>query len=206
MNSSANRVHRARGFSLVEVMVALIVISVGLLGCAKLGALLVSSTGTSRVRALVALEASSIADSMHADRDFWDGSSSDWNPTAALSITGTESAGTTTFSSSGSTTLTNGLTSPPNCLSGSGAPCTPGKLAAYDLTQWAKDIGLSTGSNVLKNSTTTINCASATPPSGTAVVTCTINIQWQENTVAANSQESTPTSFQTDNYQLVVQP
>lgn len=206
MNSSANRVHRSRGFSLVEVMVALIVISVGLLGCAKLGALLVSSTGTSRVQALVALKAASIADAMHADRDFWDGSSSDWSPATALSITATESSGTTSFSSTGSTTLSNGLTSAPTCTPGSGAPCTPGNMAAYDLTQWATDIGQSTGSNVLKNSTTTINCASATPASGTAVVTCTIDIQWQENLVAANSQESAPTSLQTENYQLVVQP
>lgn len=186
-------------------MVALIVITVGLLGCAKLSAVLLSSTGTSRVRALVALEASSIADSMHADRDFWDGSSSDWSPSATLSVTGTESSGTTTFTSSGSTTLSSGLTSStPDCESGADAPCTPGKMAAYDLTQWASSLK---NSNVLQDSTLTIKCSSNTVI--VSVVTCTINIKWQENTVAANSQEAkagAPTAFQNESYTLVVQP
>jgi hypothetical protein len=40
-------------------------------------------------------------------------------------------------------------------------------------------------------------------------VTCTITIQWNENTVAANSQEQAagaPTSFQTQTYTLVIEP
>jgi len=55
---------RTPGFSLVEVMIALIIISVGLLGIAKLEAVVLSSTGTSRLRALVALQAESLADAM----------------------------------------------------------------------------------------------------------------------------------------------
>lgn len=201
MKSAATPALYKRGFSLVEVMVALIVISVGLLGCAKLGALLMSSTGTSRVRSLVALEAASLADSMHTDRDFWDASSGDWTPATGLTVTATQSSGTTTFSGSGSATLSTGLTSAPVCESGLGAPCTPANMAAYDLTQWANDLK---NSNVLQNSTSTINCATLN-----SVITCTITINWQENTVASNSQEAqagAPTAFQNESYVLVVQP
>lgn len=201
MKSAPNPAHYGRGFSLVEVMVALIVISVGLLGCAKLGALLMSSTGTSRLRSLVALEAASLADSIHADRDFWDASSGDWTPATGVSVTATESSGTTTFSSSGSSNLSSGLSSAPVCESGSGAPCSAVNMASYDLTQWATALK---NSNVLQNSTSTITCASLN-----SIITCTVTINWQENTVASNSQEAqagAPTAFQNESYTLVVQP
>ena len=78
---------RTLGFSLVEVMIAMIIICVGMLGIAKLEAVVLSSTGSSRLRALVALQAESLADAMHADRDFWDGTSGDWTSTVAVAIT-----------------------------------------------------------------------------------------------------------------------
>lgn len=187
------------GFSLVEVMVALVVICVGMLGIAKLDALMLSNTGTSRTRALVAQEAASLADSMHADRDFWDGSSASWDPSAgALSVSATESAGTTTFTAS-SSNLSSALGAPPTCEKGGAVPCSSVNMAAYDLADWATDL-----SQVLKNSTADIDCASTTN-----IVTCTINVQWQEHTVAANSEEGSagaPAAFQKQNYQLVIQP
>ena len=54
-----------RGFSLVEVMVAVIVICVGLLGIAKMQALALSNTTTSRLRALAAIEAAGLASAMN---------------------------------------------------------------------------------------------------------------------------------------------
>lgn len=205
------KAHAARrGFSLVEVMVALIVICVGLLGIAKLEALMLSSTGTSRLRSLVALQAASLAASMHADRDYWDGSSSYWNPTSDgnIALTATETAGSTTFAGSPSA-LQAEVGSAPVCQESTPgttvSACTAQDMAAYDLSQWG---GAATGiANVLKNSTTTIGCA----PNAAAnnVVTCTITIKWNENTVAANSQEQqagAPTSFQTETYTLVIEP
>jgi len=200
----------SRGFSLVEVMIALIVICVGLLGIAKLEALMLSNTGTSRLRSLVALQAASLAASMHADRNYWDGTSSYWNPTSGgnIAITATESAGTTTFTGNPSA-LQAEISSPPTCQEStpgtSVTACTAQDMAAYDLSQWG---GATSGiAGVLKNSTTTIGCA----PNAAAnnVVTCTITIQWNENTVAANAQEQAagaPTSFQNQTYTLVVQP
>ena len=62
---------RHSGFSLVEVMVALLVISIGLLGIAKMQALAISTTGSARLRSLGALEAASLASMMRADRAYW---------------------------------------------------------------------------------------------------------------------------------------
>lgn len=187
------------GFSLVEVMVALVVICVGMLGIAKLDALMLSNTSTSRIRALVAQEAASLADSMHADRDFWDGSSAAWDASAgALTVSATDSAGSTTFTAS-SAGLSTALGAGPSCEKGGAVPCSSVNMAAYDLTQWATAL-----SQVLKNSTADVDCADTSN-----IVTCTINVQWQENTVAANSQEGSagaPAGFQKQNYQLVIQP
>ena len=174
---------RPHGFSLVEVMVALIIICVGLLGIAKLQALMLSNTGASRTRALAALEASSIAASMHADRDYW---------------TGTPAATTTVATTNSSITSSDPiLQTTPNCFYGqSDAPCTTSaKMAAFDLNNWMTDMA-----SVLPGSSASINCAT-----NVGVVTCTIRINWQENTVAANTQEGTA-AFQSQSYQLVVNP
>ena len=52
-----SRPAQIRGFSLVEVMVAVVVICTGLLGIAKLQALSLSNTSTARLRSLAAMEA-----------------------------------------------------------------------------------------------------------------------------------------------------
>lgn len=187
---------RSGGFSLVEVMVALIIICVGLLGIAKLEALMLSSTGTSRLRALVALQAASLADAMHADRDYWGGSSTYWVPAGAnLVLTGTESAGATTWAGTNAP-----ASGDPSCVN---AVCNSVQLASYDLRQWVNNQNLA---SVLQNSILNIGCGLA---AGTGLVSCTINIQWNENTVAANTQEAAqgaPAAFQQQSYSLVVQP
>src|ERR1700678_4179404 len=70
---AGRRSRRSEGFSLVEVMVALVVCCVGLLGLAKMEALSISSTGIAGARSLAAIEASSLAAAMHADRGYWGG-------------------------------------------------------------------------------------------------------------------------------------
>lgn len=181
--SRRNTMRRAFGFSLVEVLVALIIVCVGLLGIAKLQALMLSNTGASRTRALAALEASSIAAAMHADRDYW---------------AGTPAITTTVDTTSNSITSADPvLTTAPDCtFGGADAPCTTSaKMAAFDLNHWMSDM-----SSVLPGSAASIACA---PNVG--VVTCAIAITWQENTVGSNTQEGTAT-FQSQKYQLVVNP
>ena len=71
MKRAPTPLFRASGFSLVEVMVAVVVICVGLLGIAKMQAMAVSNTNMSRQRSLAAIEAASIASAMHSNREYW---------------------------------------------------------------------------------------------------------------------------------------
>lgn len=177
-----------RGFSLVEVMVALIVIAVGLLGIGKMQALAIASTSSARMRSLAAIEAASMAAAMHADRDYWDAT-----PPLTTTVTGTAvTSSTAGFPAANA-----------NCLDGStGAtlPCTTTELASYDLEQWALALN-----QLLPSAKVTISCPNATPP-----LTCTIQISWSENAVAINTTEaadvSTSEQFDTPTYTLYVEP
>jgi type IV pilus assembly protein PilV len=182
---------RVAGFSLIEVLIALIVFAVGLLGIAKMEALALATTATSSRRAIAALEATSLANTMHLDRGFWESAS-------ASSLTVNISGATVTNPPGGST---------PDCEVGAAAPCNSVALAAYDLNAWATNL-----SQLLPNDVATITCNASTP------LECSIQIQWSEQGVAMNSAQSqsasTPTSetagtaaaFQNPTYTLYVQP
>ena len=161
---------RARGFTLIEVLVALIVTGIGLLGIAKIQALVYANTGSASVRSLVAIQASSLAAVMHANRAYWAGLAP-----SPLTITGR------TISDN---TLNTSATGASDCnLTGSTVPlpCTPALLAAYDLHTWANGINALLPS---ANPTTTITCQNIP-------VNCAIQIQWNEKTVSLNAQSAT---------------
>jgi len=169
---------RARGFSLMEVMVALVVSTVGLLGLAKMEALAMSSTGIASSRSLAAIEASSLAAAMHANPGYWAGGTAP----ASLTISGT--ATTNPFAAS-----------PPCTLTGASS-CNALAMAHNDLNQWAGAV-----SQVLPGYLATISCSQANFP-----VTCTIQLEWTENGVAVSSQQSQMSSLATPKYVLYVQP
>lgn len=158
---------RARGFSLVEVLVALIIIAVGMLGLAKLQALTYSSTGVSAMRSIAAIEASSLAASMHTNRSYWAAVPNTWTYSFAGPI-----AAATSSDPAALTTALNG------CL---GALCTGPQLAARDLANWRDAI-----IKALPGPTGTVSCASVVPNP----VTCTIQVQWVEQTLASNDQSA----------------
>ena len=184
--TSPRLVTSQRGFTLVEVLVALVVMGVGLLGIAKLNALALSGTSTARMRSLAALEAASLASSMHANREYWAGSPATATIVSAGSISSTTDA-----------TLSSALSSAPSCTSGNAAPCSAAYLAAYDLANWAMALN-----SVLPQESATVACTSSAP------IACTITVQWSENTVNVNTQEvaAASTAFQTQSYGLVVEP
>lgn len=179
---------RSDGFSLIEVMVALIVLSVGLLGVAKMQALSLSSTTVSSKRSLAALEAASLAATMHVNRGYW---SKNDASIAVINVTGAVVSVT-----SGAPLLGGVLAAAvPDCKAG---PCSVNNLAARDLINWAGAL-----SALLPNDTATVSCG-ATP------ITCTILISWTESVVAINNQQSQVVSasagLQNPSYTLYVEP
>jgi type IV pilus assembly protein PilV len=205
---------RARGFSLIEVMVSLIVICVGLLGIAKLQALSLSNTTTSRLRALAAIEAASLAAAMHSNRQYW-------GATPPVTVTVTASAAPPSIASTDAAlqTATNNDLNPTNtqpstaCIGtvGGGALCTAVPLAAFDLARWTVSLAA-----LLPNATAAINC----PPiaGGAAPASCTIQVCWTEQAGTVNRQETgaavlcnlaaqgAQQSFQVPTYTLYVEP
>src|SRR5579862_1192051 len=96
----------AGGFSLIEVMVAVVIICIGLLGIAKLQAMSLSNSTMSRQRALAAIEAAGLAASMHSNRDYWSGPT----VTTGLNIVITGALGIATGVVTGDPTLQAALT------------------------------------------------------------------------------------------------
>ena len=175
----------AHGFSLVEVMVALIVCSVGLLGLAKMESLAIASTDVAGTRALAAMEASSLAAMMHANRAYWGG--------------GFALASTTVQVTSGAVVISNAsLTTVAACTSTGSSACNYTQMAAYDLQNWG---GLNGLQAMLPGYLATIACSTSGYP-----ITCTIQIVWSENGVAITPQQTQMTSLALPTYTVYVEP
>jgi type IV pilus assembly protein PilV len=171
----------AGGFSLIEVLVALIIISVGLLGVARMQALSISNTNAARSRSLAAIEAASLASAMHSNRAYWAAN----YPTITV-------AGTTVTSSDGA------LNAAVNCnASGGSAPCNATQLAASDLNEWVVNYAA-----IFPAGTATITCSALTTP-----LSCTILLAWTENVInSAQQTGASAAALQTQTYNLYVQP
>jgi type IV pilus assembly protein PilV len=178
-----------RGFSLIEVMVAVVVICVGLLGIAKMQSLAMSSTNMARMRSLAALEAASLASAMHANRSFWAGANGNPAPPAVITYAGPPANTVTGLA----------VALPPVLPPASSSPTT---IAEYDFGNWVTNLA-----QLLPGANATVSCSGATPP-----VNCTITISWSENPVALTQQEAqqsavTPlTGFNNPSYTLDVEP
>jgi type IV pilus assembly protein PilV len=171
---------------MVEVLVAMIVIAVGMLGIAKMQALAYANVGTSSLRSLAAIQASSLAAAMLSNPGYWSAAATPLTVTInKTAITSTDATLVGTF----------------DCTSGgANAPCTPGHLAAYDLLQWVTALN-----TVLPNPTGTISCP--TPVAGTPIG-CTIQISWFERTVAVTTPGATANmaTMTAPTYTLYVEP
>ena len=186
MSSTPRCVHW-RGFTLVEVLVSMVVIAIGLLGIAKMQALAFSSTGVASMRSLAAIEASSLAASMHADRAYWSSGVAATAP--GFTITGTVISDPNMAQAAPCTVALAGGLNPPDC--------SPIVLAAYDVQAWAAVVN-----GLLPNPLTQVSCNNIV---GQPVV-CTITIVWSENTVAINTQGQSQATMQLPTYALSVEP
>jgi len=184
------------GFTLIEVLVALIITGVGLLGLAKLQALVYANTNTASERSLAALETSSMVSAMRANRAYWA------KLTPPVTVTGAQ----TTVTASDAA-LTAGLAATVGnlkyCQVGGGGtlPCTQYNLAAYDLRVWAASLNA-----LLPGATASISCQPPQAPLPTnSPVGCSIQVAWTEHTAAVNTQ-SQGTAMASPQYTLYVVP
>jgi type IV pilus assembly protein PilV len=192
---------------MIEVLVTLFIISVGLLGVAKMHALALNSTKTSGSRALASILASSMASAMHANPAYW---AKAGTATTAVKLT-CASAPCTSYSSFtlGTDTVLSGITTAPNCLGTAAAtscitPDVPTAVAAYDLLNWAYFLS----QQLPPPSTGTLGAVSCTSTAGIPV-TCTITVNWSENAVTgvnAAAMSSTSQSAADQQLILVVNP
>jgi type IV pilus assembly protein PilV len=160
------------GFSLVEVMVALVVVSIGLLGIAKMQALALSSTGTAKMRSLASIEAASLASTLRADRNYWSAIAANLTVTVANSgsVSSAQNATLNAAPASHCTSVT--------------TPCTSAQIAAQDLSDWAKTLIA-----VLPAGSAVIQCN--IDATGTNPVGCRIQLTWNENVIALNTATNT---------------
>lgn len=186
---------RIRGVSLLEVLIALFVVTVGLLGVAKMQALALANTRGSSTRSLVSIEVSGLASAMHANRLYWQAVTGIASPfTVSIAAGAVTSANTSDSNLTSSTTCAGTV-----CTSATGV-----KMAAYDVNVWAQNLN-----SLVSGATATVACTGTTP------VTCTITVNWTENVVGANQGVNlssgtavTPTGNQTlaNSYEMLVQP
>jgi type IV pilus assembly protein PilV len=175
MKKSRNGQHAVGGFSLVEVMVALIVVSIGLLGIAKMQALALSSTKTAKMRSLAAIEAASLASTLHADRAYW--ASIPGPVTATVGSTGT-------VASTDDTALNSTAAArPAACTNVSPAvPCIASKIAAIDLGDWADSLVALLPANAASGASLACSKYVVNIPN-----TCVIRINWTDNIVTSGA-------------------
>lgn len=141
----------SKGFTLVEVLVTLLVLSIGLLGIAKLLLVTSRANDSAYLRTQATALAYSILDSMRANRD-----------TAA----------------SGGYNGTSGAITNPGVACGATSPCSSASIAQYDLWQWKN--ALTTGLGPSGAGTiTTANVTD--PTTGATDVTATITVQWDDS-------------------------
>lgn len=212
------RTSRARaaagGFSLTEVMVAVVVICVGLLGIAKMQALALSSTTTSRLRALAAIQAAGLASAMHSNREYWAGATPPTTTTFNAGGSGQFASTDAVLQAAVNRALPVGLNTPDaiqTCVgTANGAATCSGlagvvNLAAFDLARWGASLNA-----LLPNPQSTISCAIAA--GGAAPPSCTIVISWSERAVAINQQQvqaeaaNGASNIENPSYLLYVEP
>jgi type IV pilus assembly protein PilV len=173
---------RTWGFTLMEVLVALVVISVGLIGIAAMQASAIASTHSSQSESLAAIEARSMADAMQANLGYW-------TTLAPPSFTVSAPAAGSSIGTVSDAALASQTT---NCNT---TACNATQLAGYDLQKWGWQLNTQ-----VPGASAQFACTIASPS------ICTITVSWpQKATAALNSgtqSNATPTTL---SYTLVNQ-
>jgi type IV pilus assembly protein PilV len=157
--------NRARGFSMFEVLVTLVVLNLGVLGMAALQTLSVNNTEAGRYQSVATMLTASMAATMQANVAYWG------SPPSTINI--------------------NTGANPPNVLLGPptfsgtciGSACSATDMAAFDLQNWAAALDSS-----LPSGQATLTCSTVVTPA-----ICTLTVTWLEKNIALHNPTGTET-------------
>lgn len=148
---SIQNLYSQKGFSLIEALVAFLVLSVGMLGIASLQTMSIKAGHTASLRSVAVVKVEEIMERMRSNRTAL--------PSYIVSTSGT------------------GTNHGCDDLSGSVKSCTDVEMAQYDVFQWKQGLTEALPPNV----TTTGSIAVISPGAvGQGVSTVTVTVNWQE--------------------------
>ena len=164
--------NRSRGFTLVEVMVSLVVLSIGLLGIAKLVMVSSHSNDSAYMRGQATALAYEILDRMRA------------NPAGALAHNYDIAFNT--------------MPAAPTSCDGTVVVCTPAQIAAWDLYTWTQHMTSATNTTVpvVRNGALPAGTGRIVT-SATSPVTATIQVEWDDSVAQTVFNAATPTEIVT---------
>ena len=180
---------RLHGFSMIEVLVTLIIITIGLLGLAGMQAVALGNAGAARTNSVAAMLANSLAASISTNRSYWGGTNA-----------GTPSGFTppTTVTASGTSLTPTIASGTASCAS---QTCAANEMAAYDLKTWGAQL-----TQLLPDGKGEVRC---TPNPNTVTDSqylCVVTVSWIEKSAkSANSKHGAMTMPARQTYTLVVQ-
>lgn len=177
------RKHRESGFTLIEALIALLIVMIGLLGVAGMQALAIHNSTQAHIRTLASLDAHSLASVMRANRAYWTDVAA-----APATVSIAASGGSVSISPAS-------LAAGPDC---SAATCTAAQSAAYALNQWAQSL-----LDLPSATKATITRAAVT---GSAPSAYLVTLQWSEQNLEAKNQGVTKSTTTTPTTSVVVQP
>lgn len=163
MLMKSHQMRASRGFTLIEVMIALVVTATGLLGVAKIQAAAIANTKISGSRALIALQTGSLVSAMHANPLFWASNAAPQNWTVS------------NYAAPSARVLSADVSALADCK----MTCKPDELAAADVQVWAKNMKAHFPTYEAK-----VDCTSSSAT--TQPVSCTLFVSWKENSIATN--------------------
>lgn len=148
---------RSRGFTMLEVLIAILVTSIGLLGVAGMQAFALKNTHSASLRLTASMLATDMIDRMHANKS---GSRYGWYDKPALAAYTTAVA---------------------NCLTTAG--CTSQELATNDLNEWSQRVAssLPNGVGIVCYDSTPNDGASSTAPACDGNGIYVVKIWWSDD-------------------------
>ena len=156
-----------QGFTLLEVLIALLVLSIGLLGLAALQTTGLRSNQMANMRTVATQLAYDIADRMRANEE-------------GMGVTRDKNTGLITYTSDNDNYLLRyNVTEPTASVDCATATCDPQKLADFDLSQWRAEVRKLPGGK-----------SSIAGPTGVALEH-TITVYWDENRTGATVKDIT---------------